>query len=218
MPSHGAGRQTHDAAPPFLHGVQEGLFPRFNDNMGRSDSPSPLSPRFVAFAGRYHRVRRGFAPIDRRRAIAGIGDLSVPGSRTGSSRWRRWGLPGSWGTLVIMARALRPRQDRSRCLGPTEARPTRSPHLSTAKTPSDLHFRGSITRPLIWLSTLRREGRPSPRKTRFWLPARLYQAGFVTRRVPTKGFRVRGSFSFPKLSWRKDNLLVPVAKRQESCG
>ena len=48
-------------------------------------------------------------------------------------------------------------------------------------------------------------GRPRGRKTRFWLLARLYQAGLVTRRIPTKGFRVRGSSSFPRLSWRKDN-------------
>jgi hypothetical protein len=76
--------------------------------------------------------------------------------------------------------------------------------MSTTKAPGDLSFRGSIARPLTWLSTLRREGRPSPRKTRFWLLARLCQAGLATRRVPTKGFRVRGSSSFPKLSWRKD--------------
>ena len=30
--------------------------------MGRSDSRSSLSPRFVAFAWRYHRVRRGWLP------------------------------------------------------------------------------------------------------------------------------------------------------------
>src|SRR4051812_24558985 len=75
--------------------------------------------------------------------------------------------------------------------------------MSTTKAPGILTFRGSITRPLAWLSTLRSEGRPSPRKTRFWLLARLCQAGLDTRRVPTKGFRVRGSSSLPKLSWRK---------------
>lgn len=40
-------------------------------------------------------------------------------------------------------------------------------------------FRGSIARPWHSLSTLRGEGRPSPRKTRFRLPARLCRAGFV---------------------------------------
>jgi len=40
-------------------------------------------------------------------------------------------------------------------------------------------FRGSIARLGHSLSTLRSEGRPSPRKTRFRLPARLCRAGFV---------------------------------------
>ena len=75
--------------------------------------------------------------------------------------------------------------------------------MTTTKAPDVLHFRGSITRSLTWLSTLRSDGYPSPRKTRFWLLAQLCQTGLITRRVPTKGFRVRGSFSFPKLSWRK---------------
>lgn len=149
--------------------------------------------------------RRGFAPVGRRRATGGSGELII---RFPSRiwRWRRRGLPGSWGTLMVIARALRPRQDRPRSLGPSVARPTRPPLMSTTKAPGDFHFRGSITRPLTWLSTLRGEGRPSPRKTRFWRLARLCQAGLATRRVPTKGFRVRGSFSFPKLSWRKDIL------------
>ena len=44
----------HDAASPFLHGVQEGLFPRFNDTTRCSDSRPPLPPHFVSFAWRYH--------------------------------------------------------------------------------------------------------------------------------------------------------------------
>ena len=40
-------------------------------------------------------------------------------------------------------------------------------------------FRGSIARHWDSLSTLRREGRPSPRKTRFRLLAKLCRAGFV---------------------------------------
>src|SRR5438552_1501386 len=41
----------------------------------------------------------------------------------------------------------------------------------------------------------------SKRKTRFWLLAKLYQTGLVTRRVPTKGFQDVSyiSSSFPKL-------------------
>src|SRR5437870_2934728 len=50
------------------------------------------------------------------------------------------------------------------------------------------------------------------RKTRFWLLARLFQAGLATRRVPTKGFRFATYIpcSFPKLSWRRMRpLFVP---------
>jgi hypothetical protein len=43
---------------------------------------------------------------------------------------------------------------------------------------------------------------PPRRPTRFWVLAKLFQAGLVTRRVPTKGFRVASYIpsSFPKLS------------------
>ena len=40
-------------------------------------------------------------------------------------------------------------------------------------------------------------GRPTGRKTRFWLLAKLYRAGLVTRRVPTKGFRDAFLHLFP---------------------
>ena|ERR1700730_17031650 len=51
------------------------------------------------------------------------------------------------------------------------------------------------------LSTLRSADFAAPRKTRFWLRARLYQTGLVTRRVPTKGFRdvTYIASPFPKL-------------------
>ncbi len=55
MPSHVSRCRAHNAVSPFLHGVQEGLFPRFNNTTRDSDSPSSISPRFVAFAWRYHR-------------------------------------------------------------------------------------------------------------------------------------------------------------------
>ncbi len=70
---------------------------------------------------------------------------------------------------------------------PTPARPSTpgpfgvsawSPLLTRARTPAMI-FRGSIARPGHSLSTLRSEGRPSARKTRFRLPARLCRAGFV---------------------------------------
>ena len=56
MPSAWFRLPVHDAAPPSLPGVREGPFPRLDATMGRCDSLSSISPRFVAFAGRYHRL------------------------------------------------------------------------------------------------------------------------------------------------------------------
>src|SRR4051794_13436770 len=53
-PRCGSGLRSRDAAPPSLHGVREGPFPRFTAPTKCSDSLSPLSPRFVSFAWRYH--------------------------------------------------------------------------------------------------------------------------------------------------------------------
>ena len=50
-------------------------------------------------------------------------------------RWRRRGLPGSWGTLVVIARALRPRPDRSRSVGPSVS--------ATDAAPAYVHDEGS---------------------------------------------------------------------------
>ena len=70
-------------------------------------------------------------------------------------------------------------------------RSARPPLMTTTKAPTRGNFRGSIARPWHSLSTLRSAGSlPRRRKTRFRLLARLYRTGLVTRRVPTKGFRV----------------------------
>ena len=55
MPSAWFRLSVHDPAPPSLHGVREGPFPRFDTTMRRCDSLTSVSPRFVSFAWRYHR-------------------------------------------------------------------------------------------------------------------------------------------------------------------
>jgi len=47
---------------PFPPRGPSGRFPRFPGTMRRSDSPSPVPPRFVAFAWRYHGRTRGSFP------------------------------------------------------------------------------------------------------------------------------------------------------------
>ncbi len=60
-------------------------------------------------------------------------------------------------------------------------------------------FRGSITRPLTWLSTLRRVGRPTATQDSLLAACPALSGGIRTRRVSTKGFRARvsSSQSFP---------------------
>ena len=55
MPSAWFRPSVHDAAPPSLHGVREGPFPRFFATMRYCDPLPSISPRFVSFAWRYHR-------------------------------------------------------------------------------------------------------------------------------------------------------------------
>src|SRR5438445_2891394 len=110
---------------------------------------------------------------------------------------RRQALPGSWGTPLCTCPALRPRWD-------LHARPSRRfgaafRHYYRVGS-HHYHFRGSIARPAHSLSTLRNQGHPCPRKTRFRPLARLCRAGLLTRWVPSQGFRAAYiSSSLPRL-------------------
>ncbi len=99
---------------------------------------------------------------------------------------RRQALPGSWRTPVCSCPALRPRWD-------LRARPSRrfgAAFRGYYNVGShDDHLRGSITRPVHSLSTLRHHDHSWPRKTRFRLLATLCRAGLGTRWVPPQGFR-----------------------------
>lgn len=84
--------------------------------MACSDSPTPISPHFVSFAWRYHRV----APVRPHRSGHGRWIILELVSRVlrPAFRWRRWGLPSSRATLMIIRPVLRPRRDRTGPLGP----------------------------------------------------------------------------------------------------
>jgi len=86
----------HDAAPPSLHGVREGSFPRFSATMRRCDSLPPISPHFVSFAWRYHRcVRCSSPPAPDAEPWINLELLGGISSRL--ARWKRQGLPSSQG-------------------------------------------------------------------------------------------------------------------------
>ena len=78
--------------------------------------------------------------------------------------------------LVSLRPVLGPRWDRTR---QAIAACRHGPRMCLRRRLPRGVFRGSIARHWDSLSTLRSEGHPSPRKTRFRLPARLCRAGFV---------------------------------------
>jgi len=155
MPSVWFQLPVYNAAPPSLHGVREGPFPRFHTTMRRSDSRPLVSPHFVAFVWRYHPCA-SFAPSGqaRGRGLRGVGvpvpepDMSVETD----------GAPKFLGTPRVPW-PCSPTPVGSVTPGHSGA-PTRSPRLTRARTPTMI-FRGSIARPGHSLSTLRREGYPS---------------------------------------------------------
>ena len=152
--------------------------------MGRSDSPPSISTRSKFFTSRYHRVARGLLP-----SVVGVPpgarECSVPGSRSG----------------VTVETSGSPRflgNPRDHC--PCSSTPVGSGRLSRTKSyapdtaPAHVHsegsrrlyFRGSITRPLIWLSTLRR--RVTPPHARL---ASGCWSGFARRDSYPQGFSER---------------------------
>jgi len=112
--------------------------------------------------------------------------------------WEQQDLPGSWVTHICICPVLRPRRDRS-CQAITASR--FCPHFCDSK---GSHNEGTFEalshgfcnrclRFAAWVT-------PGPRKTRFWLLARLCQTGLATRKVTPKGFRsVYISSSSPRL-------------------
>ena len=105
MPSAWFRPSVYNAAPPSLHGVREGPFPRFHATMRRCDSLTSISPHFVAFAWRYHRcVPRSSPTAQDTEPWIGPG-VGKPGLQP-AFRWRRQGLPSSRGPLVIIRHVL----------------------------------------------------------------------------------------------------------------
>jgi len=168
--------------------------------MGRSDSRPPVSPPFVAFGWRYRRHVPCSSPPARDRGWGSSWSWSA-GSPAGS-------YDGGGRVSQVPERpscpcALFLDPGRTECAKPLR-RLGMAPACVNNGGSHDRRFRGSIARHRDSLSPLRSGGRPPPRQTRFRLLARLCRAGLVTRRVATKGFRVRVSSSFLELAWRYD--------------
>ena len=97
-------------------------------------------------------------------------------------------MPCSWTPAGLQRQALRRLQH--------------GPRGGEGEGSHDEAFRGSIAGPRHALSTLRRLGYPKTTQDSLLGARPASQAGLVTRRVPTKGFRFASYIpsSFPKLS------------------
>src|SRR5208337_2000018 len=80
--------------PSFPRRGPSGWFPRFHGTMRCCDSLPPISPRFVSFAGRYHRCVRCSSP-PAPDAEPWINLELVGGISSRLARWKRQGLPSS---------------------------------------------------------------------------------------------------------------------------
>jgi hypothetical protein len=195
MPSARFRLPVHNAAPPSLQWVREGPFPSFDATMGCSDSLPFLSPPFVAFGWRYHPCAV-FAPSGRARdrGLRGV-DVPVPEPEmsvetAGSLRFPsdpHVPAPCSW----------TPVGPRAPSHYGASARP---PLVSTTVAPASEDFgarsHGIGTRCLRFAVEVTRH------RARLASGCWLGSAGrdSFTRRVATKGFRVRVSSSFLELA------------------
>src|SRR5208282_6238897 len=177
---------------PLLSTGSLGWFPHFNDTMGRSDSPPSVSTRSILHEP-IPSCRPWFAPLGRGRPTGGQGvvDSGLPSGLTmeTSGSLRFLGNPGGHCPCSSTPAGS------GRLSGPRVSCLTRPPPVSTTKAPSVLYFRGSITRPLTSLSTLRRMGRPTTTQDLLLAAGPALPGGIHTRRVSAKGFRVQVSSS-----------------------
>jgi hypothetical protein len=151
---------------------------------GRYDFLPPISPRFVAFAWRYHPSAR-VSPA-RGRALPRAAFWSwLPGISSREQSVETAGSPTFLGNPHC-ALALLSDPGRTNASG----------HAMRRRGPRCVHDEGSRIRTFeaqshgFGTGCLRFAVRvtPAPRKTRFRLLAKLFRTGLITRRVPTKGF------------------------------
>ena len=93
MPSTWFPPLVHDAAPPSLHGVREGPFPRFTLLW---DAPTPVRPSRPASFSPSDTTLSSVVCSPRPGRPAGGPGSCRSGLPSRNCRWRRRGLPGSW--------------------------------------------------------------------------------------------------------------------------
>ena len=175
-----------------------GMVPPLQRYCGTLRLPAVLLDPFDIFTSQYHRFARGLLP-SAGGVPPGARELSVPVSPSGISMETSGSLrfPGNPDGHCPCSSTP---AGSGRLSGPRVSCLTRPPPVSTTKAPSVLYFRGSITRPLTWLSTLRRVSRPTATQDSLLAAGPALPGGIRTRRISMKGFRVRVSSSSPELT------------------
>ena len=161
---------------------------------GRYDFLPPVSPRFVSFAWRYHSSAR-VSPA-RGRALPRTGLLELV---------TRYLQPGCWSVETTGSPTFLENPNCALALLFDPGRTNASGHAMRRRGPRCVHDEGSRIRTFeaqshgFGTGCLRFAGRvaPTPRKTRFRLLAKLFRAGLITRRVPSKGFTMYPTFDPP---------------------
>jgi hypothetical protein len=161
-PTHGSMRSIPLPSPGSLRS----RFPCFAGTMRMCDSLGPSHRASFSFAWRYPALRPVLRSQRSRTPDRGPG-VHQPVPIAGNGRRETIRVSQRfWGILVCLCPALRPRRDQRIRPYDTSARP---PSLRQRRLPTTRLFRGSITRPWHWLSTLRPRG--YPRRTQDSLPA-----------------------------------------------
>ena len=154
FPSSGVVTRRPASLPRVLGGASS---PASTVLSGRYDFLSPISPRFVSFAWRYHSSAH-VSPVPRLSAAAGESPgVGHPVSPAGSGSVETAGSPTFLGN-PHRALALLSDPGRTDASGHYDA--SAWPPLCPRRRLPQRSFRGSITRLRHWLSTLRRPGCP----------------------------------------------------------
>jgi len=130
FPSNGLITRRPASLPRVLGGASS---PASSVLSGRYDFLPPISPRFVAFAWRYHSSARVSPARGRALPRAALLELVTRYLLPGGGQWRRQDLLRSWGTPIVLLPC-----------SPTPAGPTHqamqcvgaAPDLSTTKAPA----------------------------------------------------------------------------------
>ena len=176
----GSCRRVHDLTPRFPPAGPLGQVPRLQRYyQGATTSCRPSRRTSLPSLGDTRGTLAVSLPMPPSVAASGLG-LVTRYPRPGLLPWRRQDLPRSWGTFVPMPRSPTPVGSTCQAITTRQHGP-RSDHDEGSRVATfEAQSHGFST------SWLRFAGRvtPTPRKTRFRLPAKLYRTG-----LPPAGFQ-----------------------------